>query len=85
MEEDQGFYLIEISKSEKLLFIVAYDIQNIGLKYLMKMPLQKGLRLIQRNNYDIDKVAQSIRISIRQRKLYLVETKLNQTQRIFMN
>ena len=35
LDEDQGFYLVEISKSEKLLFIVAYDIQNMGITYML--------------------------------------------------
>ena len=50
LDDEYGYYLIEISQTQKSLFFVAYDVQNInnfGKKFVKKMPIKKGLGLLE--------------------------------------
>jgi hypothetical protein len=73
LEDEQGFYLIEISKSNKFMFVVAYDVQNMGAKYIKHLDVDQGLEMLKNYKYNIDEIAKNIRINVRKRKLYLNE------------
>jgi hypothetical protein len=66
LDDDYGYYLIEISQTKNYLFFVAYDVQNItnfAKKYVKKMSLAKGLKLLEQFGYNLDKISKCIRIN----------------------
>jgi hypothetical protein len=75
LDDDYGYYLIEISQTKNYLFFVAYDVQNItnfAKKYVKKMSLAKGLKLLEQFGFNLDKISKCIRINKKDQKLYLV-------------
>lgn len=56
------------------MFFVAYDVQNIkdfGKKFVKKMPIKKGLGLLEQYGYNLDKISKLVRINKKDHKLYL--------------
>ena len=71
-------YLLEISQSLSAsantgsLFIVAYDVLENNSKFTKRLPLAMGLDFLDRNEYNLDKVAASLRVSRRLGKVFVV-------------
>ena len=38
-----GFYVLELSQFKKTFFIVAYAVETVGLKYVKKISMKKGI------------------------------------------
>ena len=55
------------------MFVVAYDVQNMGAKYIKHLNIDQGLEMLKNYKYNIDEIAKNIRINVRKRKLYLNE------------
>tara|TARA_B110000285_G_C15119339_1_gene616124 strand:+ start:2432 stop:2617 length:186 start_codon:yes stop_codon:yes gene_type:complete len=51
--------------------VVAYDVQNMGVKYIKHLNVDQGLEMLKNYQYNIDEIAKNIRINVRKRKLYL--------------
>ena len=55
------------------MFVVAYDVQNMGVKYIKHLEIEQGLEMLKNYKYNIDEIAKNIKINVRKRKLYLNE------------
>jgi len=71
-------YLLEISQSVSAasnngsLFIVAYDVLENNSKFMKRLPLAIGLDFLDRNDYNLDKVAAALRVSRRLGKVFVM-------------
>ena len=66
LDDNYGYYLIEISQTRQFMFFVAYDVQNVhkfGHKYVKKISIAKGVSLLEQFGYNLDKISKCIRIN----------------------
>lgn len=61
--------------------MVAYDVQNMGVKYIKHLNVEQGLEMLKNYQYNIDEIAKNIRINVRKRKLYLNENYRSEVER----
>jgi len=61
--------------------VVAYDVQNMGVKYIKHLNVEQGLEMLKNYQYNIDEIAKNIRINVRKRKLYLNENYRSEVER----
>lgn len=52
--------------------MVAYDVLESNCKFTKRLPLAVGVDFLARNEYNLDNIASSLRISRRLGKMYLV-------------
>jgi len=45
--------------------VVAYDVQNMGVKYIKHLNVEQGLEMLKNYQYNIDEIAKNIRINVR--------------------
>jgi hypothetical protein len=65
--------VLEISQSKNVIYIVAYAVENIGVKYSKRIKLSRGIRFLQDCQYDIEKIAERVKISVKDKQLYLTD------------
>ena len=71
VKKSKGIYILELSQTKNIYYIVAYSVENIGVKYVKKLPINKGIKLMQECSYDIDRIAERVKIAVREKRLYL--------------
>ena len=71
-----GFYIVEVSRAPKHIYIAAYDLQDISNKFIKSMSIQSGVKMLKRYQFNFELLIKNVRLDFQQLKLYLAEEKI---------